>query len=78
MIVLITCHFFFWRNGLQKKGGKGFIEHSQGEPAVKAAHVKGLVNRVNAKRAAVEEAEKAGGNAKKKETPGGGWLFWLW
>jgi hypothetical protein len=33
--------------------------------AVKAAHVKGLVNRVNAKRAAIEEAEKAGGNAKK-------------
>jgi hypothetical protein len=26
--------------------------------------VKGLVNRVNAKRAIVEEAEKAGGNAK--------------
>jgi hypothetical protein len=31
---------------------------------------KGLVNRVNAKRAAVEEAEKAGGNAKKARRGG--------
>jgi hypothetical protein len=56
------------RSGLQQK--KGERASSNTAKAIKAAHVKGLVNRVNAKRAAVEEAEKAGGNAKKARRGG--------